>query len=99
MCRTTLISTVDPFFHSWICRNVALLLFATLITRAFNARRINIDRDPVSLARRLTTDDFFGRYPSLEKVLLAELERGWRESQDAQAVRRFLSLEPRPKSS
>ncbi|KPV74232.1 uncharacterized protein RHOBADRAFT_54083 [Rhodotorula graminis WP1] len=70
---------------NWICRNVALLLFATLITRAFNARRTNLERNPSSLAKRLTIDDFFGQYPSLEKVLLAELERGWRESQDAQA--------------
>ncbi|GAA5841760.1 hypothetical protein JCM9279_003095 [Rhodotorula babjevae] len=70
---------------NWICRNVALLLFATLITRSFNARRTNLDRNPESLAKRLTIDDFFSRYPSLEKVLLAELERGWRESQDAQA--------------
>ncbi|BGP49684.1 hypothetical protein JCM10450v2_005589 [Rhodotorula kratochvilovae] len=69
---------------NWICRNVALLLFATLIGRAFNARRINLDRDPVSLAKRLTIDDFFVRYPSLEKVLREELERGWRESQEAQ---------------
>ncbi|GAA5902144.1 hypothetical protein JCM8208_002487 [Rhodotorula glutinis] len=70
---------------NWICRNVALLLFATLITRAFNARRTNLERNPSSLAKRLTIDDFFGRYASLEKVLLAELDRGWRESQDAQA--------------
>ncbi|GAA5998529.1 tRNA methylation protein TRM732 [Rhodotorula paludigena] len=68
---------------NWICRNVALLLFATLITRAFNARRTNLDRDPASLSTRLTIDDFFVRYPSLEQVLRDELERGWRESQEA----------------
>ncbi|GJN90356.1 hypothetical protein Rhopal_003367-T1 [Rhodotorula paludigena] len=68
---------------NWICRNVALLLFATLITRAFNARRTNLDRDPDSLSTRLTIDDFFVRCPSLEQVLRDELERGWRESQEA----------------
>ncbi|GAA6057628.1 hypothetical protein JCM3770_005003 [Rhodotorula araucariae] len=82
--RGFLISISLFWSPNWICRNVALLLFATLIGRAFNARRTNLDRDPVSLAKRLTIDDFFVRYPSLEKVLREEIERGWRESQEAQ---------------
>lgn len=57
-----------------------MMLFASLITRSFNARRTNLDRDHVSLAKRMTIDDFFGRYPSLETVLRDELERGWNQS-------------------
>ncbi|CEQ41609.1 SPOSA6832_03343, partial [Sporobolomyces salmonicolor] len=71
----------------WICRNVATLLFAALITRAFGARRTNLDRDHVSLSKRMTIDDFFGRYPTLKGVLRDELERGWKESLDELPIR------------
>lgn len=57
-----------------------MMLFASLITRAFNARRTNLDRDHISLAKRMTIDDFFGRYPTLKGVLRDELERGWKQS-------------------
>lgn len=70
--------TLDQY--SWILRNVAMMLFASLITRAFNARRTNLDRDHISLAKRMTIDDFFGRYPTLKGVLRDELERGWKQS-------------------
>ncbi|BGP09501.1 hypothetical protein JCM10049v2_005374 [Rhodotorula toruloides] len=65
---------------NWILRNVAMMLFGSLINRAINSRRANLDRDPVSLSRRVSIDDFFARYPSLQLVLQQELERGWRES-------------------
>ena len=64
---------------SWICRNVAMILYGSLVTRAFGNRRINLDRDHLSLAKRLTVNDFFARYPSLHAVLLAELEFSSRE--------------------
>jgi hypothetical protein len=57
-----------------------MMLFGSLINRAINSRRANLDRDPVSLSRRVSIDDFFARYPSLQPVLQEELERGWRES-------------------
>ncbi|GEM08658.1 proteophosphoglycan ppg4 [Rhodotorula toruloides] len=65
---------------NWILRNVAMMLFGSLINRAINSRRANLDRDPVSLSKRVSIDDFFARYPSLQPVLQEELERGWRES-------------------
>ncbi|GAA5867264.1 hypothetical protein JCM8547_003140 [Rhodosporidiobolus lusitaniae] len=68
------------FSHNWILRNVAMMLFASLTTRALNARRTNLDRDPASLSRRLSMDEFFGRYPALHAVLREQLERGWKES-------------------
>ncbi|GAA5941468.1 hypothetical protein JCM10213_006094 [Rhodosporidiobolus nylandii] len=68
------------FSPNWILRNVAMMLFASLTTRALNARRTNLDRDPGSLARRLSVDEFFGRYPALRSVLRQQLERAWKES-------------------
>ncbi|GAA5977823.1 hypothetical protein JCM11641_006083 [Rhodosporidiobolus odoratus] len=68
------------FSPTWILRNVGMMLFATLVTRALNSRRTNLDRDAASLSRRLSLDEFFGRYPALEAVLRDELERGWKES-------------------
>lgn len=68
--------------YSWICRNVAMILFGTLVTRAFSSRRINLDRDNDSLLKRLTTSEFFIRYPSLHAVLLSELEFSSREHLD-----------------
>ncbi|BGP33485.1 hypothetical protein JCM10296v2_005289 [Rhodotorula toruloides] len=65
---------------NWILRNVAMMLFGSLINRAINSRRANLDRDPVSLSKRVSIYDFFARYPSLQPVLQQELERGWRES-------------------
>ncbi|GAA5888047.1 hypothetical protein JCM5296_005415 [Sporobolomyces johnsonii] len=80
--RAFLLSISLFWSTNWICRNVAMLLFAALITRAFGARRTNLDRDHVSLSKRMTIDDFFGRYPTLKGVLRDELERGWKESLD-----------------
>ncbi|GAA5873994.1 hypothetical protein JCM16303_002654 [Sporobolomyces ruberrimus] len=78
--RAFLLSISLFWSTNWILRNVAMMLFASLITRSFNARRTNLDRDHVSLAKRMTIDDFFGRYPSLKTVLRDELERGWNQS-------------------
>lgn len=65
--------------HSWICRNVAMMTYASLVTRSFSSRRTNLDRDHESLVKRLTASDFFGRYPSLHGVLKSELEFSSRE--------------------
>ncbi|GAA6027127.1 hypothetical protein JCM8097_002413 [Rhodosporidiobolus ruineniae] len=78
--RGFLVSISLFFSPSWILRNVAMMLFASLTQRALNARRINLDRDATSLARRLSMEEFFGRYPALKGVLRDELERGWKES-------------------
>ncbi|GAA5960789.1 hypothetical protein JCM3765_000817 [Sporobolomyces pararoseus] len=78
--RAFLLSISLFWSTNWILRNVAMMLFASLITRSFNAKRTNLDRDYVSLAKRMTIDDFFGRYPSLREVLKNELERGWNQS-------------------
>ncbi|GAA5994531.1 hypothetical protein JCM5350_006387 [Sporobolomyces pararoseus] len=78
--RAFLLSISLFWSTNWILRNVAMMLFASLITRSFNAKRTNLDRDFVSLAKRMTIDDFFGRYPSLKDVLKNELERGWNQS-------------------
>ena len=56
-----------------------MILYGSLVTRAFGNRRINLDRDYLSLIKRLTVQDFFGRYPSLHAVLLSELEFSSRE--------------------
>ncbi|KAI5474356.1 DNA polymerase gamma subunit 1 [Pseudohyphozyma bogoriensis] len=67
---------------NWIIRNpfhVNRLLSSALITRAFNSRRTNLARDSESLLKRLTIDDFFGRYPSLHAVLLKELDFSTKE--------------------
>ncbi|GAA6017403.1 hypothetical protein JCM11491_006645 [Sporobolomyces phaffii] len=78
--RAFLLSISLFWSTNWILRNVAMMLFASLITRSFNAKRTNLDRDHVSLAKRMTIDDFFGRYPTLKVVLRDELERGWTQS-------------------
>ncbi|GAA5899201.1 hypothetical protein JCM6882_009282 [Rhodosporidiobolus microsporus] len=78
--RGFLVSISLFFSPNWILRNVAMMLFASLTQRALNPRRINLDRDPVNLSRRLSMDEFFGRYPALKQVLREELERGWKES-------------------
>ncbi|GAA5933380.1 tRNA methylation protein TRM732 [Sporobolomyces koalae] len=78
--RAFLLSISLFWSTNWILRNVAMMLFSSLITRAFNARRTNLDRDWVNLGNRMTIDDFFGRYPTLKVVLRDELERGWKES-------------------
>ncbi|GAA6058973.1 hypothetical protein JCM10212_001683 [Sporobolomyces blumeae] len=80
--RAFLLSISLFWSTNWILRNVAMMLFSSLITRAFNAKRTNLDRDYASLSKRLTIDDFFGRYPTLRNVLRDELERGWNESQN-----------------
>ncbi|GAA5895288.1 tRNA methylation protein TRM732 [Sporobolomyces salmoneus] len=78
--RAFLLSISLFWSTNWILRNVAMMLFASLITRAFNAKRTNLDRDYVSLGKRMTIDDFFGRYPNLKDVLREELARGWQQS-------------------
>ncbi|GAA6013372.1 hypothetical protein JCM8202_003123 [Rhodotorula sphaerocarpa] len=67
---------------NWILRNVAMMLYATLVTRALHPRRVNLEREPDSLAKRVSIADFFGRYPRLHATLLTELERGLRDSLD-----------------
>ncbi|GAA5824054.1 hypothetical protein JCM11251_001502 [Rhodosporidiobolus azoricus] len=78
--RGFLVSISLFFSPNWILRNVAMMLFASLTQRALNAKRTNLDRDPVSLSKRLSVDEFFGRYPALKQVLREQLERGWKES-------------------
>lgn len=50
------------------------MLYAALVTRAFGTRRLNLARDNASLIERLPIEDFFSRYPSLQDILLKELE-------------------------
>jgi hypothetical protein len=64
---------------SWICRNVAMMTYAALVTRSFGAKRTNLSRDALSLSKRMTASDFFGRYPQLHAVLRKELEYSSRE--------------------
>lgn len=68
--------------RSWILRNVAMMLYATLVTRALHPRRVNLDREPESLAKRVSIVDFFTRYPRLHPTLLVELKRGLEDSLD-----------------
>lgn len=81
---------------SWILRNVAMMLYATLVTRALHPRRVNLEREPDSLAKRVSIADFFGRYPRLHATLLTELERGLRDSLDDLPVSRLLLGQPGP---
>ncbi|KAL8286525.1 hypothetical protein RQP46_004542 [Phenoliferia psychrophenolica] len=67
---------------NWICRNAAMMLYAALVTRTFNARRTNLDRDHTSLIQRVGIVEFFGRYPALHEVLRRELEFSSREHLD-----------------
>lgn len=64
---------------SWICRNVAMMTYASLVTRSFGAKRTNLDRNASALATRMTAADFFSRYPKLHDVLLKELAYSSRE--------------------
>ena len=80
--RAFLLSISMFWSANWICRNVALLLYGTLVTRAFSATRTNLSRDAASLTKRLTVTDFFGRYPRLHDFLLHELEVASREHLD-----------------
>lgn len=73
---------LTPLARSWICRNVAMMLYAALVTRTFNARRTNLDRDYASLIQRVGIFEFFGRYPALHEVLRSELEFSSREHLD-----------------
>ncbi|KAK4700043.1 thyroid adenoma-associated protein, partial [Phenoliferia sp. Uapishka_3] len=68
--------------RNWICRNAAMMLYAALVTRVFNARRTNLDRDHASLVQRVGIAEFFGKYPSLHEVLRSELEFSSREHLD-----------------
>ncbi|GAA5880079.1 hypothetical protein JCM3774_003302 [Rhodotorula dairenensis] len=67
---------------NWILRNVAMMLYATLVMRALHPRRVNLDRAPEALTKRVSISDFFGRFPQLHGILLAELERGLHDSLD-----------------
>ncbi|KAK4051970.1 hypothetical protein OIO90_004500 [Microbotryomycetes sp. JL221] len=80
--RGFLVSIALFWSSNWICRNVAMLTYSALVTRAFSSRRINLKRDHLALQHRLTADDFFGRFPALHKVLQHELEYCSREHLD-----------------
>ncbi|KAK4050266.1 hypothetical protein OIV83_003587 [Microbotryomycetes sp. JL201] len=80
--RGFLVSVALFWSSNWICRNVAMLTYSALVTRAFTSRRINLKRDHLALQHRLTADDFFGRFPALHAVLLRELEYCSREHLD-----------------
>ncbi|KAM0786330.1 hypothetical protein ACM66B_001803 [Microbotryomycetes sp. NB124-2] len=80
--RGFLVSVALFWSSNWICRNVAMLTYSALVTRAFTSRRINLKRDHQALQHRLTADDFFGRFPALHAVLLRELEYCSREHLD-----------------
>ncbi|GAA5990105.1 hypothetical protein JCM10908_005823 [Rhodotorula pacifica] len=67
---------------NWILRNVAMMLYASLVTRALHPRRVNLERAPEALAKRVSISDFFSRFPQLHAILLAELERGLKDSLD-----------------
>ncbi|SGZ26074.1 BQ5605_C024g09829 [Microbotryum silenes-dioicae] len=80
--RGFLISISLFWSSNWICRNVAMMTYAALVTRAFTPRRINLARDHASLQIRMSTADFFGRFPSLHGVLKTELERSTKDNLD-----------------
>lgn len=71
-----------------------MMLYATLVTRALHPRRVNLDRAPEALAKRVSIADFFSRFPQLHAILLAELERGLQDSLDDLPVRLALCLLP-----
>lgn len=64
-----------------------MMLYATLVMRALHPRRVNLDRVPEALSKRVSISDFFGRFPQLHAILLAELERGLNDSLDDLPVR------------
>ncbi|SCV70448.1 BQ2448_1842 [Microbotryum intermedium] len=80
--RGFLISISLFWSSNWICRNVAMMTYAALVTRAFTPRRTNLNRDHASLQIRMSTADFFGRLPSLHGVLKSELERSTKDNLD-----------------
>ena len=92
--ESKLLPGLTDSIDSWILRNVAMMLYATLVTRALHPRRVNLDRAPEALAKRVSIADFFNRFPQLHAILLAELERGLQDSLDDLPVRlaRALSL-------
>lgn len=59
-----------------------MILYASLVTRTFNARRTNLDRNHASLVQRVGTADFFGKYPTIHGVLKSELKFSTREHLD-----------------
>ncbi|BFZ60392.1 hypothetical protein YB2330_001428 [Saitoella coloradoensis] len=57
----------------WAIRNCAMMLFSSLLNRAFGNKRSRDDYSTVN--KRITSKTFFEKYPSLHPYILAELRK------------------------
>jgi hypothetical protein len=79
---------------SWGVRNVSTLLFASLVQRALGTRVNSLSSEQQTGAKRISTYDFFRRFPRLHPILLKELEAGVRDHLHDAPVRYLLPVWP-----
>lgn len=74
--------TLAHLLYRWGVRNVAMMLFAALCSRAFSSRRTNSDKRTA----RMPFHEFFARYGSLQTFLLEQLSDAVRSDLDKMPV-------------